>query len=44
MPDLALQMEYTLLKFDHENKRVYCNLRAKDVLDDLTLVEQNNAR
>ncbi|XP_058958871.2 glutamate--cysteine ligase catalytic subunit-like isoform X1 [Pocillopora verrucosa] len=37
------EMEYTLLKFDHENKRVYCNLRAKDVLDDLTLVEQNNA-
>ncbi|XP_022790913.1 glutamate--cysteine ligase catalytic subunit-like [Stylophora pistillata] len=33
------EMEYTLLKFDHENEKVYCNLKAKDVLDDLSLVE-----
>ena len=37
-------MEYTILKFDHDNKRAYCNLRAKDVLNDLTLIERNNSR
>ena len=36
---LTSQMEYRILKFDHDNKRANCNLRAKDVLDDLTLVE-----
>lgn len=36
------EVEYTLLKFDHENKRVYNNLRAKEVLDILQLEELKN--
>ena len=37
-----LKVEYTLLKFDHENKKVYNNLKAKEMLDVLTLEELNN--
>ena len=37
-------MEYTLLKFDHENKKVYNNLKAKEMLDVLTLDELKNPR
>lgn len=35
-------MEYTLLKFDHENRKVFNNLRAKEVLDVLQLDEIKN--
>jgi len=37
-------VEYTLLKFDHENRKVYNNLRAKEVLDVLQLDELKNPR
>ena len=37
-------MEYALLKFDHENKKVYVNLKAKEMLDVLTLEELKNPR
>lgn len=37
-------MEYTLVKFDHENKMVYNNLKAKEMLDVLTQEELKNPR
>ena len=39
---IILKVEYTLLKFDHENKKVYNNLKAKEMLDVLVLEELNN--
>ena len=39
---IILKVEYTLLKFDHENKKVYNHLKAKEMLDVLTLEEINN--
>jgi len=33
-----------LLKFDHENKKAYSNLRGKEVLDVLQLEELKNPR
>ncbi|CAH3196957.1 unnamed protein product [Porites evermanni] len=36
------EVEYTLLKFDHENRKVFNNLRAKEVLDVLQLDEIKN--
>lgn len=36
------EVEYTLIKFDHENKKVYNNLKAKEVLDVLQLEELKN--
>ncbi|XP_078356299.1 glutamate--cysteine ligase catalytic subunit-like [Oculina patagonica] len=37
------EVEYTLIKFDHENKKVYCNLKAKEILDALQAEELNNS-
>ena len=39
---LYFKVEYTLLKFDHANKKVYNNLKAKEILDVLVLEELNN--
>ncbi|KAJ7328569.1 Glutamate--cysteine ligase [Desmophyllum pertusum] len=33
------EVEYTLLKFDHENKKVYTNLKANEILDVLQIEE-----
>lgn len=37
-------MEYTLLKLDHDKKKVYCNLKAKEILDVLQLEEMKSPR
>nr|ACC86274.1 glutamate-cysteine ligase catalytic subunit [Exaiptasia diaphana] len=36
------EVEYTLVKFDHENKRVYLSLKAIDLLDVLQIEENTN--
>lgn len=38
------EVEYTLIKLDHENKKVYTDLRAKEMLDVLTLEELRNPK
>lgn len=39
---LLLQVEYMILKFDHENKKVQVSLRGNELLETLQQKELNN--